>query len=109
MIEHAMGVLMDHHMTANKPPRNSVWMKLAASGAALFISVAGIILELDRRNERREEAQYRAAQNDIDGLNTYLRTCRQCEFKDDAQLRLAQHLYGAEIRSAGFGRAEVEK
>jgi PDZ domain/Bacterial SH3 domain len=96
------------HVTEDQPPGNSVWIWIPAGVAALLISVAGILFGLGRLDEQREEGRYRAAQNNIDGLDTYLRTCRQCKFKDDAERRLAQ-LYAAEIRSVGFDRAKLEK
>jgi Bacterial SH3 domain len=101
------GVLMDRAIE-DQPHGNSVWIRIAALVAALLILVAGVLFELGRLDEQREEARYRAAQNDIEGLDSYLRTCRQCEFKDDAERRLAQ-LYAAEIRSVGFDRAKLEK
>jgi PDZ domain/Bacterial SH3 domain len=94
-------------VNSNSAHGNSVWIWIP-TGAALLISVAGILFELGRLDEQREEAQYRAAQSDIEGLDTYLRTCRQCEFKNDAERRLGQ-LFAAEIRSVGFDRAKLEK
>jgi PDZ domain/Bacterial SH3 domain len=100
--------LLMGHVTYDRPPSNSVRIWIAAGVAALLISVAGIRFELGRLEEQREEARYRAEQNDIEGLNTYLRTCRQCEFKDDAWRRLGQ-LYAAEFKSVGFDRAKLQK
>jgi hypothetical protein len=92
----------------DQPPGNSAWTWIAAGVAAFLISIAGILFELGRHSEQEEEARYRAAQNDIDGLDSYLRTCRHCQFADDAEHRLAQ-LYAVEIKSAGFDRAKIGK
>jgi Bacterial SH3 domain len=91
-----------------EPSGNSVWIWIAAGVVVFVISVAGVLFGLSRLDQQEEEARYWAAQNDIDGLNSYLRTCRHCQFRDEAERRLHQ-LFAAEIRSVGFDRGKIAK
>jgi hypothetical protein len=86
---------------------SAVWRPAAGLALALIVAAGGLF-GLRWFGLQREAAQFRAAQNNMERLDTYLQTCRQCEFKDDAKKALAQ-LYAAEIKSAGFDRAKLEK
>jgi Bacterial SH3 domain len=89
-------------------PGAPTWMRLAIGLAAAILLLAGVLFGLHWLDVQGEEAQFRTAQNDIDRLDTYLRTCRQCEFRAAAEGRLMQ-LYAAEIGTAGFDRVKLER
>jgi Bacterial SH3 domain len=98
----------DDASRVREAPRAPARTRLAAGLAAVAILVAGVLFGLHWLDVRGEDAQFKAAQNDIDRLDTYLRTCRQCQFRADAEAQLAQ-LYAAEIASAGFDRVKLER